>query len=129
MARHAEQGDAQPVAESVVSAWKAIDDALSPILGQHGVSLLYQRSLHLTIPGYPWLSGVHQGVQDAMDLVALEQALAQRSSAEAATAGGAFLQAFDNLLVTLIGSSLTERLLHPVWHDLPGDAAAQEIPS
>ena len=130
LTRYAEQGlDAQQIADALGSAWKAIDVALSPILGQRGVALLYQRSLYLTTLGHPWLGGTHEGAQTAMDLVALKAALAQRSSAEAAAAGGALLQALHELLATLIGSSLTERLLHPVWHDLPGGAAAQDIPS
>ena len=36
-------------------------------------------------------------------------------STNAAAAGGALLQTFHKLLTTLVGSSLTERLLRSVW--------------
>ena len=108
-------GDAAQIADAIVSTWQKIDAALSPIIGQGGVAALYKRSLYLTGQAHPWLAGMHEGVETAMDLAALKSLLAQQSSANAAAGGGALLQTFSELLTSLVGPSLTERLLRFVW--------------
>lgn len=119
--------DAAQIAEAIVRAWQEIDAALSPIIGQHGVAMLYKRSLYLIGPAHPWLAGTHEGVKTAVDLSALKSVFAQQSSTSAAAAGGAFLQTFYDLLSSLVGPSLTERLLHPVWAQLSSGPPAQDI--
>lgn len=115
------------VAETIVSIWREIDAALRPILGQRGVAALYKRSLHLCCPDLPWLAGLQQGLPTAMDLDALHSAFARQDSASAAAAGGDLLQTFHELLTSLIGPSLTERLLQSVWTSPPSRAPAQDI--
>ncbi len=114
------------VAETMVSAWQGIDVVLSPIIGQRGLALLYKRSLHITARTHPWLKGMDEGSQASMDLAALEAVFARQSSAEAAAAGGALLQTFHELLSSLIGASLTERLLRPVWDTFSSGPPAQD---
>ncbi len=121
--------DAAHIADAVVSMWQEIDAALAPIIGQRGVAMLYKRSLYLIGPAHPWLAGTYAGVQAATDLVALKAVLAQQSSANAAAAGVAVLQTFYELLVSLIGPSLTERLLCSVWgNSLSGPPAQDPSP-
>lgn len=110
----------------MVSIWRAIDTVLSPIVGQRGVAMLYKRSLYLVSSAHPWLVGLHEGNQTTMDLAALESVFAQQSSQHASIAGGAFLQAFHELLSSLIGPSLTERLLRPVWAPFSSGPSAQD---
>lgn len=88
--------------------------------------MLYRRCLHLTAPAHPWLAGLHEGGQATVDLAALRSAFAQQSSTSAAAAGGAFLQAFHELLSSLIGPSLTERLLRPAWVPFSSGPPAQD---
>jgi hypothetical protein len=127
LARRAET--AGQVADTMVSTWQAINAALSPIIGQRGVAVLYKRSLHLTGHAHPWLANMQEDSQDTMDLVALKSAFAQQSSTHAAAAGGAFLQTFHELLSSLIGLSLTERLLRPVWAPFSSGPPAQDTSS
>ena len=54
--------------------------------------------------------------------------LAMRSPTEALESGDAYLQTFHDLLVTLIGSSLTERLLRTVWPSISSGTPAQDTP-
>lgn len=109
--------------------WQAIDAALTPVLGQQGVVALYKRSLYLTAPAYPWLSGSHEGVLNAMDLNALESAFAKQSSAAAGAGGDVLLQTFYGVLTSLVGPSLTERLLRSVWvHSSSGSPAQDTSP-
>lgn len=114
------------VADTMVSTWQDIDAVLSPVIGQRGVAMLYKRSLYLIRPLHPWLAGVHEGTQATVDLEALKSAFAQQSSTNAAAAGGAFLQTFYELLASLIGPSLTERLLRPVWAPFSSGPPAQD---
>lgn len=122
----AEGADAAQIAETVVAAWKQIDAALTPIIGYGSVVVLYMRSLHLIDPAHPWLAGMHQTVETSVDLAALKSILAQQSSATAAAVGGELLQTFYELLASLVGPSLTERLLHSVWEDSLSGPPAQD---
>ncbi|WP_208543174.1 hypothetical protein [Marilutibacter alkalisoli] len=127
LARRAET--AGQIADTMVSTWQAIDAALSPIIGQRGVAVLYKRSLYLAGHAHPWLAGMHEDSQATMDLMALRSVFAQQSSTDAAVAGGAFLQTFHELLSSLIGLSLTERLLRPVWAPFSSGPPAQDTSS
>ena len=124
--RAAEGADAAQIAEAVASTWKKIDAALSPIIGHGSVAVLYMRSLHLIDPAHPWLADMHQGVQTTIDLAALKSILARQDSETAAAAGGALLQTFYELLASLVGPSLTERLLRSVWENPLSGPPAQD---
>jgi hypothetical protein len=110
--------DTAQIADAIVSTCQKIDAALSrslslslsPVIGRGGVAAIYWRSLYQTGKAQPWLAGAYEGVQLAMDLAALKSVLAKQSSADAAAGGGAILQTFYELLVSLIGPSFTERL-------------------
>lgn len=117
---------AAQVADAVVATWQEIDAALNPIVGRKGVAALYKRSLYLTGAAHPWLAGMHEGAQAAIDLAALKSVLAQQSSADAALGGNALLQTFYQLLGSLVGPSLTERLLRSVWEHTSRGPPAQD---
>ena len=124
--RVAEGSDGAQIADAIFSAWQEIDAALSPILGQQGVAALYKRSLYLTAAAYPWLAGAFQGAHAAMDLTELKSIFAQQDGNNAAATGGALLQTFHELLASLVGPALTERLLRSVWEHLLSGAPAQD---
>ncbi|WP_426690655.1 hypothetical protein [Rhodanobacter ginsengiterrae] len=108
----------QQLAEFIVSAWQTIEASLSPIIGQRSVATLYKRSFYLASRQHPWLMDVHEGMHATMNLAALKAALLEQSGAEIAAGAGSALQMFYEVLANLIGASLTERLLRPVWADL-----------
>lgn len=111
-----ENADNAQLAEAIVTIWGEIDRVLTPILGHRGVAALYNRSLFLTALQYPCLADIHQGVQAEMSLAELKSLLAQQSDLNA-VAGNAIFQMFHELLTSLVGASLTERLLRPVWEN------------
>lgn len=117
------------VAAIVATAFRSIDQALAPIVGQRGMAALYKRSVHLSRPKYAWLPIAQEGVDAAMDVEALTAALATRTSVDAAAAGTELLASFRALLTTLIGESLTERLLRPVWATLLSGPSARDTKS
>jgi hypothetical protein len=113
--RFQEGADGAQIADEVAAILDAINAALTPIIGQRGVAAIYTRSLHLAVSSLPWLQTGQEGIQAVMDLTALKSVLAQQSSADAAVGGKAVLQTFFDILVGLIGPSLTEQLLRPAW--------------
>jgi hypothetical protein len=117
---------ASQIADATLEAWQAIESALAPIIGQRGVAALYKRSLHLNRPARPALAAALEGTQPLLDLEPLKNALAQQSAAEAAATGGELLQTFHELLTTLVGPSLTERLLRSVWTNFLSGPPAQD---
>jgi len=119
----------QGVAALVATTLRGLDQALAPIVGQRGMAALYKRSLHLCRPMHPWLPVAAEGAEFELDIAALTAALATRSSAEAAAAGTQLLASFRALLTTLIGESLTERLLRPVWATLLSGPSALDTKS
>lgn len=124
--RVAAGGDAAQIADTVVATWKAIDTALSPIIGHGSVAVLYMRSLCLMVRPHPWLAITCEGAHVDMDMEALKSVLIERSSADAALAGGEILQTFYELLASLVGPSLTEQLLRSVWTSSSSGSPAQD---
>lgn len=114
------------VADAIATVWLEIDQALNPIIGHRGVAALYNRSLKLAAPAHPWLTiGLHDALA-AVDLPALKATLSQQAAAEGAAGGIALLHAFHALLASLVGESLTERLLRSVWAHSPGTPPVQD---
>ena len=115
-AQQAEGADAAQIADLSVSTWRAVDAALSPVIGQRGVAALYKRSLYLIRADHPCLSAVYEGELGPGEFAGLHTALSGQSSSDAAAANGALLRAFHDLLAHLIGASLTGQLLRSVLH-------------
>jgi len=107
------QADADEVAASVVTSLHAMEVALAPIVGRLGVGALYHRSLHRCEENYPWMIEGCDDTQSVMDLKALKTTLVKRSSTDAAAGGRELQRHFRDLLTSLVGISLTERLLRP----------------
>jgi len=121
--------DADPalIAAAVLAIWEEIDDALTPVIGPLGLVALYRRTVRLAAAQHPWLAGRDEGVLTDTDPAVLKSVLARRNSAEAAAGGNAFLNTFHELLASLIGPSLTARLLRSVWDNPSSGATAQDI--
>lgn len=117
--------DVSRIAEMAAAIWKDVGIALSPIIGQIAVDALFKRSIHLARGAYPCLAIVFEDKAQPEGLTALQVALAQQTRATAVAANVALLQNFQDLLISLIGLSLTERLLRPVW-DKPSSGQAEQ---
>jgi hypothetical protein len=115
LAQSVEVAETGTLADAVVGTWREIAVALGPIIGRGGVAALYRRSLSLAANEHPWLKGACEEVESPMDLAALRLVLVQQGSASTAAGGGALLQAFHDLVFSLLGASLVERLLGNIW--------------
>ena len=114
-ARQSAGADAPRVAAIAVAIWEDVGMALSPIIGQPGVDALFKRSIYLTRSAHPCLARVVEDKAQPDGLANLRAVLAQQPSNMAVAANIGLLHSFQDLLTSLIGSSLTERLLRAVW--------------
>jgi len=121
--------DAAQVAQIAVLIWIDVNAALAPIIGQSGVDALLKRSLYLSRGAHPCLENLWTDPTPVDPLQALQALLAAQRMADAMVVNATLLQNFQNLLDALIGASLTERLLRPVWDIPPSGNAAQDITS
>ena len=127
--RAGNNADPAQIADAIVATLQEMDAALTPIIGQQGVAALYRRSLYLCTSTHPRLAGTYESVRAAMDLTELKSVLVQQSSAEASLFGEELLKTFYELLTTLVGPSLTERLLRSVWkNSLSGTPVQDTLP-
>jgi hypothetical protein len=127
LANRVETGaDSAQLAEVIAATCRAIDHALAPIIGPRGVAALYRRSVHLASQTYPWLAKAHQGAPVTLELAPLSAVLARQTSTEAVAAGALLLQTFRDVLTTLVGPSLAERLLRSVWATFLSGPPAQD---
>lgn len=123
-----DDASAEQLAEATVEVWIEIDRHLHPIIGHRGVAALFNRSLTLVAPTHPWLAPGLPAVAAAIDPAALRAALAQQSADNAGSGASALFHTFHDLLASLVGLSLTERLLLPVWTP-PSSASPAQDPS
>ncbi|CAD5201954.1 hypothetical protein [Pseudomonas sp. FEN] len=118
--------DIEKVAQAIIATLQEMGAALTPIIGQQGVAALYRRSLHLCTSTHPRLAGTYDSAQAAMELTVLSSVLVEQSETDALFFGEVLLTTYYQLLTTLIGPSLTARLLSGVWEPSLSDTPSQE---
>lgn len=121
-----DDASAEQVAHAAVAIWRDIDAALAPIIGQPGVAALLRRSQYLVRGQYAWLGSFEDDAPALPAFDALRCALAAQSAEESRLGNAALLQVFHDLLISLIGTSLCERLLRSVCASTPSGTAAQD---
>jgi hypothetical protein len=107
--------NSRAVAHGTLNTWHQVAARLSPVVGERGVDVLFSRALHLASSGFPWLVVAGEYGAGPAPLAALRARLENQAPADATLASQAALLAFAELLATLIGDPLAERLLAPVW--------------
>jgi hypothetical protein len=105
--------DSDATAKATEATWRLAAAQLVPVIGARGLQVLFDRALQVTSATFPWLAVGSGSSADLLPGVA--ERLACRRPAEAAEASYTLFLTFTELLTTLIGESLTARLLTPVW--------------
>jgi hypothetical protein len=116
---------ADATVEATAVTWRLVAAQLAPIIGARGFEVLLGRALHIAGTTFPWLVAGANRDGATSPLPSLEGCLARQDPAAAAEASYTLLLTFTELLTTLIGESLTTRLLAPVWAS-PSLSSAQE---
>jgi hypothetical protein len=107
--------DANTTSEAAATTWRRVEAQLVPVIGTRGVDVLFRRAVHQTTTAFPWLAVAVDRGGSAGPLPSLMACLAAQHTGTAQEAAFTLLLTFTELLATLIGESLTERLLAPVW--------------
>ncbi len=112
--------DAKSIAAATVVACQEFAAHLAPVIGSRGFDVLFGHALHKTRTAFPWLAMPADGGGARSDtaLGSIEMHLAAQPTTGAEEAADALLSTFTELLASLIGESLTERLLSPIWAPL-----------
>ena len=121
-------GDARSIAEATIGTWRRMAARLAPVIGAKGVDILFRRSLHMTSISFRWLEIAENHEDNADPAASILARLSSREAETAAEAGYTLLVTFTELLATLIGESLTVRLLLPAWVP-PSPESKQETTS
>ena len=121
----AEGADSKTVAGATVRALTLLLAELKPLVGEIALRALYVRSLHMARSSFERPSAGE--LESPNELLApLHRDLVSRAAAEARGAAEALLFALANLLVSLIGEPLTDRLLHKAWGN-PTPAKSSQV--
>ena len=105
-------GDARAIAEATLSTWHQMAALLTPVIGAKGVDILFRRALQQTSITFRWLTTAEDYEESS---TTLKTRLARRETDDAAEASYTLMVTFIELLATMIGESLTERLLRSLW--------------
>ena len=119
---------AKATAQATLALWRRMAAQLEPVIGARGVDALFGRASHLAGKRYGWLAvdGARGGSATALDR--LHQRLAAQNDVAAREAAQFLLSAFADLLATLVGDSLTARLLAPVWEPSRSNKQQEQAP-
>lgn len=121
--------DVERIAAAALETWQRIEAALAPIIGPLGFSSIYGRALKRSCAEHQWLCSIPPSSKDGPALAALHTALVQRSDAEAVAAHASLLQSFCEILSSLVGPALTERLLRNAWDPQSSNPSPEPSPS
>ncbi len=102
------------VADAAVARWESMVNALTPVLGQRGVAALYRRTLNVAGRTHPCLLQAFE-VTEPIRFEQLRKVLLEQPTDSAAMATDASIQTFHELLNSLIGIPLTQKLLGSLW--------------
>ncbi|QOY96698.1 hypothetical protein IM543_14810 [Massilia sp. UMI-21] len=95
----------------LMHAWRHIAQHLCPLIGESGFCALFGRALHVIEPEHAWLAPEQPCRAPEQLFTSLEERLVLVDADRAAAANDALLRTFTQLLATLIGERLTQRLL------------------
>lgn len=118
--------DSPQVANVIITMLQDTNAALVPIIGPKGVAALYRRSLHLSTSSHPRLAFAYTRLAAPLDLADLNTVLIQQNQADIIVFGEELFKALYTLLASLIGPSLSSRLLLDVWDNNLSAPPAQE---
>lgn len=125
--RAGDSPDALVIARATAEIWLQMSAQLTPVIGGNGVDAILKRSLYLTSAAFPWLASPDEQIDHESLPVRISMRLAGRDPVAAAQASSSLLITFTELLATLIGNSLTRRLLDPLWAAAPGVVEQEKI--
>jgi hypothetical protein len=118
--------DAADLAAAARRTYAELSGVLAPLIGQVGIDALAARAVHLAQREYPCFAKTREPEHAEGPFAPVSVSLEHEDPAIATEAAAAVLASFTGLLVTLIGESLTARLIRQAWPDGFSDAGTEE---
>ena len=106
--------DVRLVSDAIVTLWQEVVGRLEPIIGDRGTEVVFSRSLYLTNKEFPWIVLADNTSNSATQIQLFLESFEGRDSNLLSKASYKLLATFSQLLASLIGEPLTQRLLTPV---------------
>src|SRR6185437_9893564 len=104
------------VADASIILWEQMAVQIISIVGEEGFDSLFARSLFLSQSSFPWLAANFLPKVEHR-FAELKDSLEGQAAAQASEANSLLLITFTDILASLIGESLTTRILHLAWGD------------
>lgn len=95
----------------ILEPWRRLASQLGPLIGDSGFCALFGRALRLARAAHDWPEPGSPCKSIDHQLAWLGEVLAAAEPAQAGAANAALLGRFTELLATLIGQALTDRIL------------------
>jgi hypothetical protein len=118
--------DSKQIARALAETWSEAEAALIPIIGAEGVAALLRRSIFLSSAAHAWFAALPKSARRVSDFGAVSSLIAEQPAQEALAGSTSLLLQFYNLLTSLIGLSLAERILETAWIGLSRGESAQD---
>jgi hypothetical protein len=115
------------IADAAMDHWEKLAGEIISIVGEAGFNSLYERSLHLAQPTFPWLSPHPAPPQPHHRFAELRTRLADQMPAHARAANSLLLTMFTDILASLIGEQLTASILRSAWGNLASVPSGKEL--
>lgn len=107
--------DVNAVTDTMVTLCQQVAQRVDPIIGMHGTEVIFNRSIKLTGQDYPWLVLPDKQSNSADKIHDFLKAFEYKHANQVSSASYRLLLTFSQILIDLIGESLTSRLLNPVF--------------
>ena len=117
--------DAAGFAAAAAHVYDQAAQELIPLIGEHGVNALAERSLLLIRREFPWLTAKEEITPEVSPIAQVVRDLEGQAPAVALSAGTALIVTFSELLSTCVGVPLTNHLLSQAWHGALSDGAVE----
>ena len=111
---------------ALLRPWRRIAQQLCPLIGESGFCALFVRAVHVVGPDHAWLAPQQPCRSPEQLFALLAERMAPVEPGRAAAANEVLLRTFTQLLATLIGEALTQRLLASATAAADQPANAQE---
>ena len=117
---------AEKLADDSVNLWDLLATQLVLTIGEAGFGSIYARSVFICHASYPWLNGGALSPYGKHRFAELKSSLQGQRPEDASAANRLLLITFTDILASLIGESLTERIVRLAWSPAAGVAKESE---
>ena len=116
----------EKAAVAAVNLWEQMATQIISLVGEGGFNSLYDRSVRLTQPTFPWLTANSQSALADHHFQGLNMRFEGQTTAQISAANCLLLITFTDILASLIGEELTISMLRLAWSNVASEWAGKE---